>query len=187
MTSPQARSSGWRGGLDNKEYPPSEDTFFMAGWIAGERGERALDIGSGSGYLTKLLSENFGTVIGTDIDHDILAGQTYRTENLVCCNGADALGAKFDLIVCNLPYLATDHILDPATDGGPRGLEAPRRILDSAAPRLKRGGKLVYVTSSLSDYGSLLDYARGLGLETGIVARKKLFFEELLLVESLRG
>jgi len=45
--------------LKNDEYPPSEDTFFMANYIENVKGDFALDIGSGSGYLTKLLSENF--------------------------------------------------------------------------------------------------------------------------------
>ena len=39
----------------NDEYPPSEDTFFLDENIENEKGKNALDIGSGSGYLTKLL------------------------------------------------------------------------------------------------------------------------------------
>ncbi|HIH99215.1 MAG TPA: methylase, partial [Nitrosopumilus sp.] len=35
--------------LQNDEYPPSEDTFFIANNIENEKGEYALDIGSGSG------------------------------------------------------------------------------------------------------------------------------------------
>ena len=40
----------------------------MADNIENEKGDFALDIGSGSGYLTKLLSENFSFVVGTDIN-----------------------------------------------------------------------------------------------------------------------
>ena len=49
--------------LQNDEYPPSEDTFFIANNIENEKGDYALDIGSGSGYLTKLLSKNFAFVV----------------------------------------------------------------------------------------------------------------------------
>ena len=170
--------------MKNEEYPPSEDTFFIADNIENIKGNFALDIGSGSGYLTKLLSENFSFVVGTDINYEVLKHQTYKTKNLICCNGSDALKINFDFIVCNLPYLATDKILDIATDGGKEGFEIPKKIFDSALKNLKEHGKFVFVTSSLSNYQKLIDYAQNLGLETKIVAKKKLFFEELILIEA---
>lgn len=172
--------------LKNEEYPPSEDTFFIANNIEDEKGEFALDIGSGSGYLTKLLTDNFSFVVGTDINFEVLSQQTsYKTQNLLCCNGSDALKIKFDFIVCNLPYLATDEILDIATDGGLEGFEIPKKIFDSTVKNLKENGKFVFVTSSLSNYQKLIDYAQKLGLSTRIMAKKKLFFEELILVEAV--
>jgi len=170
--------------LKNEEYPPSEDTFFMVDNIENEKGNFALDVGSGSGYLTKLLSENFSFVVGTDINFDVLKDQTYKTENIVCCNGSDALRIKFDFIVCNLPYLATDEILDIATDGGKDGFEIPKKILDSVIGNMAENGRFVFVTSSLSNYQKLIEYAQKLGLKTRIIAKKKLFFEELILVEA---
>ena len=170
--------------LKNDEYPPSEDTFFIADYIDNEQGDCALDIGSGSGYLTKLLSKNFSFVVGTDINYKVLKHQTYKTNNLVSCNGSDALKIKFDFIVCNLPYLATDEILDIATDGGTEGFEIPKKIFDSACNNLKENGKFVFVTSSLSNYQKLIDYVQKLGLTSEIVAKKKLFFEELILIEA---
>jgi release factor glutamine methyltransferase len=92
---------------------------------------------------------------------------------------------KFDLIVCNLPYLATDEILDIATDGGNEGFEIPKQIIDSAYNNIKKNGKFIFVTSSLSNYQKLIDYTSKLGLKTRIMAKKKLFFEELILVEAV--
>ena len=172
--------------MKNDEYPPSEDTFFIANNIENEKGDFALDIGSGSGYLTKLLCKNFSFVIGTDINSEVLQHQTsYKTKNLVCCNGSDALKIKFDFIVCNLPYLATDEIIDIATDGGTEGFEIPKKILDSVVDNLAEDGKFVFVTSTLSNYRKLIDYTEKLGLKTRIIAKKKLFFEELILVETI--
>jgi release factor glutamine methyltransferase len=170
--------------LKNDEYPPSEDTFFVVDNIKKEQGNFALDVGSGSGYLTKLLSENFSFVVGTDINFGVLTSQTYKTDNLVCCNGSDALKIKFDFIVCNLPYLATDEILDVSTDGGIEGFEVPKKIFDSVIENMTKNAKFIFVTSSLSNYQKLIDYAQKLGLKTRIIAKKKLFFEELILVES---
>ncbi len=170
--------------LKNEEYPPSEDTFFIADNIENRKGDFALDIGSGSGYLTKLLSENFSFVVGTDINYEVLKHQTYKTKNLICCNGSDALKIKFDLIVCNLPYLATDEILDIATDGGVEGLEIPLKIIKSAIPCLKATGKFLFITSSLSNYQELINATKKEGLTVKILAKKKLFFEELIIIEA---
>jgi len=170
--------------LKNEEYPPSEDTFFIVDNIENEKGNFALDVGSGSGYLTKLLSKNFSFVVGTDINFNVLKNQTYKTENIVCCNGSDALKIKFDFIVCNLPYLATDEILDIATDGGEEGFEIPKKIFDSVINNIAENGKFIFVTSSLSNYQKLIEYAQKLGLKTRIMAKKKLFFEELILIET---
>lgn len=170
--------------LKNDEYPPSEDTFFIVDNIKHETGNYALDVGSGSGYLTKLLAKNFSFVVGTDINYNVLASQTFKTENLICCNGSDALKIKFDFIVCNLPYLATSEIIDIATDGGPEGFEIPRKIFDSVIKNISDDGKFIFVTSSLSNYEKLIEYAEKLGLKTRIMARKKLFFEKLILVET---
>lgn len=168
----------------NEEYPPSEDTFFIADNIKNEKGDCALDVGSGSGYLTKMLTENFKFVVGTDINFEVLLNQTYKTSNLVCCNGSDALNIRFDFVVCNMPYLATGEILDVATDGGAEGFEIPKKIFDSVTPLIKKNGKFVFVSSSLSNYEKLINYAQKLGLETEIMAKKKLFFEELILVRA---
>lgn len=172
--------------LKNEEYPPSEDTFFIVDNIENEKGNFALDVGSGSGYLTKLLSKNFSFVVGTDINFNVLKNQTYKTKSIVCCTGSDALKIKFDFIVCNLPYLATDTIIDIATDGGEEGFEIPKKIFDSVINNMAKNGKFIFVTSSLSNYPKLIEYAQKLGLKTRIMAKKKLFFEELILVETIR-
>ena len=168
------------------EYSPSEDTFFMADYLEKEKGFSALDVGSGSGYLTKLLTQNFSFVIGTDINFLVLKDQTYKTRNLICCNGADALNYSFDLIVCNLPYLATEEILDVATDGGFEGFEIPKKIFDSVCDKINPQGKFIFVTSSLSNYQKLIDHTENKGLKSRIISRKKLFFEELILIESIK-
>lgn len=168
------------------EYAPAEDTFLLEDHVRGRSGRRALDIGSGSGYITRSLEESFETVVGTDISHSVLRGQTYGGPNRVCCDGADALSGLFDLVVCNPPYLATDRIDDVATDGGPGGTLVPLRIVRSAAPRVAPGGALLFVASSLSGYGEVIAEAGRLGLAAGVLARKRLFFEELVVVEARR-
>jgi len=172
--------------LETEPYPPSEDTFFLADHIKNEKGESALDIGSGSGYLSSILKESFSLVIGTDILFNVLKKRNYYTENIICCSGADVINHQFDLIVCNMPYLNTDDISDVRTDGGKNGLEIPMKIIDSAKSCIKPGGKFIYVTSSLSDFKKLISYTKLAGFDVSILAKKKLFFEELILVQGIR-
>lgn len=167
-----------------EEYSPAEDTYFLEDHIKNEKGTAALDVGTGSGYLAKSLSKSFSFVVATDISFNILKNQTHKTKNIVCCNGADALSFSFDLVVCNLPYLETDEILDIATDGGKEGIEIPIKIIKSASKCVRPDGKFLFVTSSLSNYARLMELTKQEGFEVKILAKKKLFFEELILVEA---
>lgn len=169
---------------NNEPYAPAEDTYFLEDNLVNEKGKNALDIGTGSGYLTRTLSKNFSQVIGTDIDFDSLINQNKKIKNRICCDAADALNCKFDLIVCNMPYLQSDEISDRKVDGGKEGVEVPLKIIKSAVKCLNDSGKMLFVTSSLANYEKLIDESQKLGLDLKIVDKKKLFFEELIIVEA---
>jgi release factor glutamine methyltransferase len=171
----------------SETYVPAEDTFFLAEHIKNEKGRMALEIGTGSGYLARILGENFDVVVATEVEFASLKGQTHRSQNMVCCDGASALGAKFDLVVCNLPYLPSDKIVDRAVDGGREGLVIPYKIIESASVCVKLGGKILYLTSSLANYEKLMSHTESLDFSVGILAKKKLFFEELILVKAVKA
>ena len=61
------------------------------------------------------------------------------------------------------------------------------KIINSVKSRLIPGGKLVYVTSSLSNFKKLIDYTKLQGFKVSIVAKKKLFFEELIIIEAKKS
>lgn len=165
-----------------EEYEPAEDTFLLCDYAQSLYGGTALDIGSGSGYVTRLLEQNFEFVACTDISHGVLRSQTYPARNRVCCNAADALHCKFDVIVSNPPYLDTETIQFPETDGGPGGVTVPAMFVRSAAPLLASGGEMGMVVSSLSRYGDLVGLAGSLGLKAEIALRRRLFCEELYVL-----
>ena len=170
----------------NEYYPPSEDTLFFANQIQNEKGKYALDIGTGSGYLAKVLLPNFELVVATDISFEATRKAHSVIDNCLCCDSADALVARFDLVVCNLPYLPSNEITDNAVDGLHEGVVIPLTIIKSAKNVTKKGGRLIFLTSSLANYEELIKQTQLLGLRTKIIATKKMFFEELILVEATK-
>ena len=167
-------------------YSPAEDSIFFANYIECEKGKNALDIGTGSGYLAKVLLPNFNFVVATDISFDSIKEAHTIIDNCVCCNTAEALRIEFDLVICNMPYLPSDKIVDTAVDGLHEGLEVSLGIVKAARNVLKKNGKMIFLTSSLANYAKLIKLTESLGFQVKIVATKKLFFEELILVEAIK-
>ncbi len=165
-------------------YEPSTDTFFLADNLKQEHGYSALDIGTGSGYLAQALLRNFKFVVSTDINLYNFKSHNSKLSYCICCENADALLYKFDLVVCNPPYLPSDGINDITIDGGKDGIEVTFKIINSAKNNMKKSASIMFLTSSLSNYDKLLHDINFIGLKTVIVATKKLFFEELMLVRA---
>ena len=169
-------------------YQPAEDSFVLAECAKHYCGNIALEIGVGSGIILNILSQNFNSVVGTDIDYVSL--QYYKSNlpkngTLVCCNAASALAVKFDFIVSNPPYLS-DHDKknkDHTIDGGPTGIEATLHFIHSAVMVLQKRGKILTIISSLSDSAKLDKLIKEMNLKMRTVKARKLFFETLSIIE----
>lgn len=174
-------------------YRPAEDTFFMEDIIKNYKGNFALEIGIGSGYLTSSLCSNFGYVIGTDLNFDsiVYAKNTtlskYSNKLLICTNFATSLKFKFDLIISNPPYLPndTDEVgsKDNTIYGGKEGIEFTFQFLISVLPLLQENGKILLMRSSLANINKMDNLIGNLFSQKKILARKNLFFESLEIVE----
>ena len=130
--------------------------------ITAERGEtHVLDLGTGSGNLALSLShyESRCALCATDISPDALElarrnAQKHRLEerlkffagDLFAALPADIYLQKFDLIVCNPPYISSGklersellaHEPRAAFDGGPFGLSVIGRLIQEAPAHLR--------------------------------------------------
>ncbi len=172
-------------------YRPSEDTYFMEDILATYRGNIALEVGIGSGYLTRLLCSNFEFVVGTDIDvNSIMYAKNNTLANisnklLVCSDLSLPLKCKFDLIINNPPYLPKDldNFDDTTVYGGKKGIELTIRFLRSIQLQLSEMGKVVIMRSTLSDYRKMDDFIDKSFLNNKIIAKKTFFFESLEILE----
>jgi release factor glutamine methyltransferase len=172
-------------------YRPSEDTYFMEDILTNYRGKIALEVGIGSGYLTRLLCTNFEFVVGTDIDVNSIMYAKYKTlanisnKLLVCSDLSLPLKCKFDLIISNPPYLPKefDNLVDTAVYGGKKGIELTIRLLRSIQLQLTERGKIVIMRSTLSDLKKMDDFIEKLFLNNKIIAKKTFFFESLEILE----
>jgi release factor glutamine methyltransferase len=126
------------------------------------RKSKILDVGTGSGVIALSLAKRFSEakMVATDISDDALALARENAVRLGLDSKVifsktdllDDLEGAFDLIVANLPYVATGEramlsrevLHDPgiALFGGERGDEIMRKLIDSARAHLNPGGLL---------------------------------------------
>ena len=172
-------------------YCPSIDSFLLAKSVKAYYGNRALEIGIGSGIMLKSLCENFKIVVGTDISFPTIKQCKEIEPNcafIVCCDAASVFRDKqFDLIVFNPPYLPNEEYSnadkDFVIDGGPTGIEVTLHFLESSVPRLNVNGRLLITISSLSNVSKLDEMLQKLHLKRRTVDKSDLFFERLSVIE----
>jgi len=142
--------------------PETEQLVEIVESEIGNRQSKILDVGTGSGVIALTLAKKFpeAQIFAVDVSEDALAlarenaarlglsGRVqFRKSDLL-----ENLDERFDLIVANLPYIATQdrHTLsrevlhDPevALFAGVHGDELVRELIEQAAPRLRPGGML---------------------------------------------
>ncbi|HYZ61574.1 MAG TPA: peptide chain release factor N(5)-glutamine methyltransferase [Acetobacteraceae bacterium] len=163
-----------------------------------------LDLGTGTGcLLLAILSEFRGAWgVGTDRNKEAarLAQANARALGLadraafVCADWAAPIGARFDLVLSNPPYVPSAEVaglmpevarFEPvgALDGGPDGLDAYRAVL-AELPRLVRPGGLAVLELGLGQAGAVAALARETGFGRISTRRDLAGIERALLIEA---
>jgi len=173
-------------------YSPAEDSFLLSSVVKDKipkillKNEdlKVLEIGSSSGIQLKALFES-GIKKQNIFACDINSNAVKHCKNLgFNCFQSDLfenINGKYPLIIFNPPYLPEDSS-EPkdskiSTTGGKKGGEIINEFLQQVKNHLSKDGRIFLLTSSLT---------KGIkwkGYNKKLVAKQKLFFEELYVWE----
>ena len=170
-------------------YQPAEDSYlfadFLKKYFSKNKVESYLDMGTGSGILAKTAAEFLGKkqILTADINQKAVSLLKKQGFNAIKTNLFSKIKGSFDLITFNAPYLPLDA-REPkssqlATTGGKRGDEISMEFISQAKKHLNKNGKIFLLISSLTPTNKIKK------LKHKIVARKKIFMEELLILEFI--
>ena len=183
----------------NLIYEPSEDSFLLAdvALMEADQGMRILEIGAGSGFVSAVLLANLKDIrlIATEINPHAARCAKINGLELIRTDLFRGIRLKssenlFDLILFNAPYLPTSKEekvsgwLNYAFDGGINGRETLYRFLDEVRDYTRPGGEILVLISSITGLEAVKKKMKKVGFKTDIVGRKKVSFEELLVVRG---
>lgn len=180
-------------------YEPAEDSFLLAeaAFKEAKPSMHILEVGTGSGFVSAVLLANLKDIslVATEINpHAARCAKANGVEVIRTdlFRGINPVNPEilFDLILFNPPYLPTSREervpgwLNYAFDGGISGRETLDRFLDEVRNYLRPGGKILVLISSITGLGDVKNKMEKLGFAVDIVERKKVSFEELLVVKG---
>ncbi len=175
-------------------YPPSEDTYLLLRAAISEAKETdsVIEIGCGSGLISKSLSSRVRSILATDINPHAVKAAASLGVPVIRTDLFQGIRCRFDLILFNPPYLPSEEGIDIdkmddcwlslAIDGGRDGRDVIKRFLQGVKEIMSRDGRALLLVSSLSGLDEVEEIARRSGLHTEIVAKERYFFEELYVL-----
>jgi release factor glutamine methyltransferase len=173
-------------------YEPREDTLLMIEALSriDLLGKEILDMGTGSGVLATFCAQRGAGVTAIDIN-EIAASYAKRAAHhlgldihVLRADLFSSVRGKFDIILFNPPYLASESIEDVAVDGGREGREVIDRFLSQITGFLAEDGFCLLLVSSLNDPDDLKANFPHLLFEARL--ERSLFFEKLIIFKVSR-
>jgi release factor glutamine methyltransferase len=168
-------------------FKPRSDTWMLADAVRRQSpgpGARVLDLCTGSGALAIAAAQaGAGEVVAVDVSRRsvLTVGLNARLNGVrVRAIRGDLFGAvgdeRFDLIVSNPPYVPGDlptRGARRAWDAGDDGRVLLDRICAEAPDRLRPGGTILLVHSSVTGEERTLELLRERGLRTAVLERRR--------------
>lgn len=176
-------------------YEPGEDSELIAKVIESLdlSGKTVLEIGCGCGFLAILTAKAGAHVTAVDIDEnavEITITNANANGVLIKVIKSDLfsnISGIFDLIVFNPPYLPVeDNEQDNTYAGGETGRETIKQFIESVGNYLVPGGIILLVISSLTGEKKTTELFEKHGLHAEAIAREKIPWEELIVIQAAR-
>jgi release factor glutamine methyltransferase len=174
-------------------YEPAEDSFLLSEAVEVKENDVVLDLGCGTGIqgINALLKGVEKTVF-SDLNPEALNCAKKNAE-IAGFNNYELIESdlfsnlknkKFDLILFNPPYVLSEEKKFIELDGGINGREVLDKFLNSFAEHLNEKGRIYFIQTNLNDLNETKKVLEGNDFKMEIIAKKKLFFEELIVVKS---
>jgi release factor glutamine methyltransferase len=187
--------------VEGEVYAPSDDSFLLESSLRLREGSCVLDMGTGTGIQAiKAALLGARRIIAIDINPfaSRCAAKNVRLNglaafiNVVTGDLFNSLreGILFDAILFNPPYVWTASSeydqgwLEKAWAGGLRGRAVISRFIESIVSYLKVGG-LVFILHPYRGATNTIRRLRRMGMEVSTVARKNIFFNQLIVISGL--
>ncbi len=179
--------------LHPQVYEPAEDTFLLAENLAIKPGDRALDMGTGSGLIALLMAKKAEFVLGVDVNPIAveLARENAKINGIgnvefIVSDLFENVEGEFDLVTFNAPYLPGEakEPIDLALVGGEGGREVVDRFIGEVGDYLRAGGRVQLVQSSITGIGETLRLFKKFGFQARVAAKVHFFFEDIVLVNA---
>ena len=174
-------------------YQPEADTHLLLDAARKEvkPGDRILEVGTGSGLISRELAKVSG-VVATDINpHAVLCARKAGID-VVRTDLFAGIRGFFDLILFNPPYLPTqpeermDDWLEYALDGGESGRAVIERFARNIGDVLAPGGRILLLISSLTGLSDVQALFAGQGYSAGIAMQQMVEDEMLYILKIIR-
>ncbi len=199
-----------RAGIAGERVYAGPDSWILLTqvWRFGLGGERALELGTGTGLVANLLALRYRSVVATDITPDAVATAMLSRRlmepevrdrlSIVRADVGDGLRPEsFDLVAANAPWVPSSAAHGNVfADGGASGTELPLRFLADGMRLLGPTGTLVLMCADLrfddgrAPLNDALSRLRSEGFTTEVVATPKespFTFEDGTAIGPLSG
>lgn len=169
-------------------YEPREDSELIRRHIAAYAKGRVLDVGTGSGLLALEAARSAREVLAADVNAeavDRLSSVAPANVRALRSDLFSAVRGRFDLIVCNPPYLPDEPAdPDPALDGGAHGWEWTVRFVRDAKAALEAQGVILLVSSTRTSLERVERAFAESAFSARIIDEIPLPYERLVLYEA---
>jgi release factor glutamine methyltransferase len=179
-------------GFEDVVYQPAEDSELLAEAAHGEieASQRALDVGTGSGYVAARVAETGACVIGSDLNPHACRQAREHGLEVVRTDLVSGFGTEeFDVVLFNPPYLptdpesASDDWMERALSGGESGRAVVEPFVGAVSRVLRPEGFVLVLVSSLTGLEEVESLAREAGFAVEEVSTESHFFEQLVVLK----